>query len=33
MEVFDWIVLYDVDEAIMRGGYSIVVSEFDYYRK
>ena len=33
MEGFDLIALYDVDEAIMRGGDWIVVSEFDYYGK
>ena len=27
------IALCDVDEAIMCGGYPIVVSKFDYYRK
>jgi hypothetical protein len=33
MEGFDLIALYYVDNAIVRGGDRIVISEFDYYRK
>jgi len=33
MEGFDLIALYDVDENIIRGGESVIISEFDYYRK
>jgi hypothetical protein len=33
MESFYLVVLFDVDETVMRSGELIVVSMFDYYRK
>jgi hypothetical protein len=33
MKGFDLITLYDVDESVVRGGDSIVVSKLDYYRQ
>jgi hypothetical protein len=33
MESFDLVVLFNVDETVMRSGELIVVSKFNYYRK